>query len=235
MSGWNRGSTNVGYAATVLGDGPLGFWMLDETSGTTVTDSSGAGLTLTHYNGVAPSSDGPGSLLPRCAYYDGSNDITRNSNTAVLNQSPAGSWSAEWWMKTTFGVTGYTFRVAQLTNGDATQRLIECGMNSGGTVFGYIGAVSVTSSQTVHDGKWHHIAITAVAGGAMSLYVDGALSVSTSAARVSNSSSKAAQIGAAYNNGPLVTLYKGYLAAVAFYDKTLSPVQVNAHYQAGKV
>lgn len=40
------------YVAAVLADGPLGFWLMDESSGTTMFDSSGNGLHGTYTNAV---------------------------------------------------------------------------------------------------------------------------------------------------------------------------------------
>ena len=60
----------------VIGDGLVGYWKFDETSGTTVYDYSGHGFNGTASNGPLPSaSSAPlNSSDPRSLYFDGVND-----------------------------------------------------------------------------------------------------------------------------------------------------------------
>lgn len=87
-----------GYLAAVLADSPLAVWMMDETSGTTMTDASGNGRHGTYVGGVTLGSAGPAGL-PAAASFDGVNDyafaaIDLSSHSAVTIEFCL--WVASW-------------------------------------------------------------------------------------------------------------------------------------------
>lgn len=75
--------------------------------------------------------------------------------------------------------------------------------------------------------------ICAVAGGVMTLYVDGVSRGTSPAARV-NGNASARRVTAASNAGdPFGQWFSGSVAGVAVYDTTLSDARIAAHYAAG--
>ncbi|MBB5136196.1 RHS repeat-associated protein [Thermocatellispora tengchongensis] len=99
-----------------------------------------------------------------------------------------------------------------------------------------------TSQNRVDDGQWHHAVIT-VSGGVTSLYVDGALSGTSdigtepydwveNALIGTGSASSHLPGGPAGKDQPVEFAFPGSIDEFAFYDRALSPQQVQAHYQA---
>lgn len=77
---------SISYKTLVLSFSPAGFWMFDETSGTTATDLSGNGKHLTLTSGPVLTAGGP---LGRFCEFDGSNDYATGAGIALT-----GEWSA---------------------------------------------------------------------------------------------------------------------------------------------
>jgi hypothetical protein len=83
--------TTSHYRARVHADSPVGFWLLDETSGTTARDDSGNARNGTHTGptvnqtslvALESGSDGQQSYPRRSVLYDGSNDYTEVAHHA---------------------------------------------------------------------------------------------------------------------------------------------------------
>lgn len=74
------------YKAAVSALSPAGFWMFDETSGTTAADSSGNGKHMSLINGPVLAAGGP---IGRFCEFDGVNDFAAASGIAF-----SGEWSA---------------------------------------------------------------------------------------------------------------------------------------------
>lgn len=229
------------YLSTVLIDSPLGYWGLDEASGATAVDAVAA-RNATY--GVSPTLRvaGPSSRLPYGVGFNGGNQNAATATYAELNVACSGSWSIEAWVKFTgSGTSIQTFaawRAPGPTNNDETAILAA---NNG--VAGRIqvnvsnwaadARVVVNSDGGWNDGNWHHVVATAVAGGVMTLYVDGVSRGTSPAARV-NGNASARRVTAASNAGdPFGQWFSGSVAGVAVYDTTLSDARIAAHYAAG--
>jgi hypothetical protein len=77
----------VAYADEVLADSPYAYWRLDDTSGTTATDTSGNGRTGT-YSGTPTLDQGPLIQDGRAVLFDATDDYCL-STAAVFNSSQA--------------------------------------------------------------------------------------------------------------------------------------------------
>lgn len=226
------------YTAEVLADSPLAFWLLADTSGTTVTDSSGNSRTLTYVNSPTLNQTGPSANITKAVSFDGTNDIAYGAELAAFNLSPAGNWTMEAWVKTSTAGTGTICRLSNLAN-TSGGRLADLTCSGSGSLQVYCndaagsGFIYVTATGTYYDGKWHHVVATGVSGGAMTIYVDGVSRASSTASRNNNTASKAGQIGATYNNGPIAAPLNAQIAAVAMYNSTLSQARITSHYLAG--
>lgn len=225
------------YTALVGAASPWLWWRFDETSGTTVVDSSGNGRTGTRSaTGLTPGTDG--ALLEDASTslsFDGESGCLVSS-TIHSNPNPM---TIEVWVRTTSRAGGLIVgfgppqAVAQGIAGYDRQLFFTAG---GQLAFGTNpgGSLTITSPGTYNDGRWHLVHAT-IAVGSTNLYVDGVL-VATGAGGASGTSN-AWHVGC----GTLHTGFagvpgSGYLAAdideVAIYTNQLSAADVAARQAA---
>ena len=235
------------YVPIVLADNPIGFWLLNETSGTTMTDSSTSAINGTYYNTPTLNQSGTGGGISASVSFDGAsseNAYTALSSTYLIN---AGSnWSIEIWFKdnstvvssietffTCRGDVGYARDVLglfTLNNGSAGRIQVLSATNTG-----IEGDTLVLGYDRSPDTNWHHVAATAASGGALKLYLDGAEVASTTTARWTGTNvNKRAVMASNWSGTAGLQYLTGNLAAAAVYNTTLSASQVLAHYNAGK-
>lgn len=216
------------YGTAVCADSPLGYWRLDETSGTSAADSSGNGHPGTYASsGVTYSTVGPTGLGDTGVTFDGTNgnmtglSATNNGTTA---------WSEEAWFEAT-DVTTYR-QIITGTNGTNTYFHITLNLTTG-TVSGCYysaGDFCITTTGAWNDGNWHLVDYTWVNGG-QKLYIDGVLRASdtqTIGLPAVNHWICGSQSGASYH-------FHGSETQCALYNATLSATRVLAHYQAVSV
>jgi parallel beta-helix repeat protein len=157
-------------------DGLIGYWPMDDYSGTVVTDRSGRdndGVLSTSGLPVWQPSDGRvnGALL-----FDGSGGYVNCGNNSVFNLTNAATVMA--WIKVNEFTRNWQ---AILTKGDSAYRLhrhtntnyinFACnGLSGGNKTWGS----TVWGSTDVNDGEWHHVA-GVYDGSMVYLYVDGYL------------------------------------------------------------
>lgn len=215
------------YVANVLADSPLWFAKLDETSGTTMADSSGNGHSGTYIN--SPTLGVPGLVG------DGGTAITLNGTTQYA-EVPNGSWingitevTLEAVVNTTTASLGHV-----LTRGQASSpyRLGVDG-GTGGVAFASARGLSITESfirgtTPCNDGVRHHIAMTWDRV-TLKLYVDGALDAS-----VAKSDSGLLAVSVALRLGQRQTdlFYGGTVDMPALYGAALSATRIAAHAAA---
>jgi hypothetical protein len=214
------------YPQEVLADSPIGFWLLDETSGTVATDASGNANHGTYLGSPALATRTVGPLT--CANFDGSNDHVDLPVIAV-------------------GVSPYTLEAVGIADTlkydvwllgeDYSNNFVTAaiGMQTGGTGTagqivggGYYGGGSWA---TVIDGTWiagatHHVVYT-YDGTTGRLYVDGVAAGTVTTA--GGSSSNHWGIGVDTFRGGF---WDGAIAGVALYNTALSAGRVAAHYEA---
>lgn len=229
------------YIPTIIADGALALWMLNDTTGTTANESVAA-RTSTYTNSPSLNQVGPGAVnIPRGVLFNGTNQYAVSSLYSQFVKAPSGSWSMEAWVKftsTTFGQI-MTWRDY---SGIATGLTGTMEINRGtGTISCYTAdssgnGLTIQSPSAYNNGAWHHVVITAVSGGALTLYVDGSSVASTSTSRFSStSSSEAVTIGANMNTGTTYFQYlTGTAAACAIYLTTLTQNQISNHYNLGQ-
>jgi RHS repeat-associated protein len=145
----------------------LGYWPLDETSGTTASDVASSPANGTYSGGVtlgqagalqASSDDAP--------VFNGSTGSVSTSGAAKLQ--PTSSLTLEAWFKTSTSGVFQGIMFAGQGGGAQLQ------LNSSGQLYGAVSSVAVQSSASFNNGAWHYVALT-WNGSVESLYVDGAL------------------------------------------------------------
>lgn len=229
----------VGYRATVLADSPTGFWLLDETSGTTATDLTTNANNLTYRN--TPTLNVSTGLvgIPTGITLNGTDEDVKSANeVATFNTNNNSNWSAEIWFKSNTSSLNQTLYSVRDSTGASGSVLFALTLNysAAGTVLAYSldsagSGILLTHAGSWNDNVWHQAVVTAASGGAFTLYIDGVSRASSSTTRFNNSQSRTLYLGSNFGS---LQYYTGSLAAGSIYNTTLSGTRVTAHYNAGK-
>ena len=217
--------TGNAYAATVLADGPVAYWRLGESSGTTAADAAGSN-TGTYGGGFTLGQAGALSGDPNTAVrLNGSSGAVNVPDANALDRGN-GPLTYELWAKRADSGTYYQMLYSKLSQGNVY-------FLNNKLVFDDDNNTIVTESGTTSDTNWHHFVITRSGTGAgqTKVYKDG-VNVTTEVNPNLNlsSNSTSARIGA-YD--PAFGLhFNGTLDEVAVYPTALSAAQVQAHYAA---
>jgi hypothetical protein len=246
------------YPVKVLADGPVAYFRLDESSGTTAYDYAGGNnaaytnvnLGQPGYNSTAsvPSDPGETSVLFGAG---GNNSFAGNVppylNFGMTNGGNAAFSVEAWFTEYVFANGGNAIVALGYGNG-GEQFVLDSGNGANGTLRFFVrnaaGTVSAASSSyaPVNDGKWHHaVGVCDEAGGHVYLYMDGALLASgtiTASSGILNSTFPLS-IGAreSANSNPVNYDFQfiGAIDDVAIYNKALSAAQVLSHYYSSGV
>lgn len=227
------------YKDTVLADSPTGFWLLNETSGTTATDLTTNANNLTYRNSPTLNvSTGLTGITKGITLNGTTQDVKSANEVATFNTNNNSNWSAELWFKTNTTSVNQTFFSVRDSTGAGGSVLFAIIANyvTAGTlgVFTLDSAANnlvISHAGSYNDNVWHQATVTAASGGALTLYVDGVSKASTSTTRYNNSQSRTIYLGSNYGT---IQFYTGSIAAGSIYNTTLSGTRVTAHYDAGK-
>jgi hypothetical protein len=237
---WINVSLTSPYVSEVLHDTPVGFWLLDETTGTTATDLAGS-YNLTYLNTPTLGDPGPSYNIPKGVTFNGSTQNAKGDNSATFTSSASASWSMETWIRYTsstntlnpFAVRNHTPSQASVTgnfivNNTTTGVISVQSTDSTGNV------IQLNSAGGFNNGAWHHVVATATSGGALVLYVNGVNVASSSTARNTTSSERSITVGSNRNGiTTYIQYFPGSIAACAYYNYALTPTQVFNHYKRG--
>lgn len=208
----------------------VGYWPLNESSGSTALDYSGQGNDGTVNNGGDSTVVGGGQFLGQNTYsFDGSNDEVVLGDLNSMDVGAGGVLSMSGWIKTSSSPAfiiqkydsnwvGYNFGLDSSGNG----RLWS---NDGSNTY------SVTGS-SLADGLWHHL-VGVFNGSNLILYIDGVKKASAS--QSSNSYANAASSKIMHDDGgDNSTYHSGNVAEVRIYNHALTPSEIQYLYSAGK-
>lgn len=215
------------YAQTVLEDGPVGFWPLDETSGTVANDLSGNG-----YNGTYEDTYTLGSAplvlgYPSALFAGGSASAVFVGDVAAL-VGISTAWTLECWFKTTTVAAGVYQGLFAGGNGGVCIRL-----DGGGLDLLKDQTTLYTTFATGFAANTIYCLQVSYDGATFRVYVNGALLTSYAAAETF---AGVYQSLAADPNNPVTTpaySFSGNLGMMAIYNKVLTPTQILNHYNAG--
>jgi hypothetical protein len=233
ISGLLGGPTPLTYSQTILADNPVGFWLMNEASGSTAADTSGNGNNATYFNSPTLNQAGPSTALNKSVLFNGSNQYGATSTVSTFNMAPSGNWSLEGWFKTSSSGTN---AIAHVGGPGGSQSDVLCLLYIDGGQVGIVtpqatsGNVNIRSTATFNNNAWHYAAVTSVSGGAVTVYVDGTSVASSTTARRANGVNSATYLG----NQISLYYFNGNTTATAVYNTTLSSTRVTAHYDAGK-
>lgn len=212
------------FAAEVLADNPIGYWRLNETSGTTAFDSSGNERDGTYVDGVTLGATGglPGD--DAAASFDGLSGYV---------QLP-GVWG------NTSAVTVEAFVNVQAARSSDIQAIVSSTTISflhfqlddegGNNVVYGRGALLPNIGENPLN-VWRHVALVSKPGFSQ-LYVDGqpfGPSSSAGGLTITSSPDNGVRIGSGYNQ---IRFFDGLVDEVAIYDTALSEERILKHFKA---
>jgi hypothetical protein len=231
------------YKDTVLEDNPVGFWLLDEASGTTMTDYSTSAINGTYYNTPLLNQAGnSGGILKSVSFTGADSENGYTNATSILNFASSANWSMEIWFKdnTTNNTTIETIYVVRgdTTFNDDVVGLIALNNSVAGRIQLFTpnttGINIVLTYDRTADTNWHQIVATATSGGAVRLYFDGVEQASSTTARNTTVVNKRGIVGSNWTGSAGTQFSTLNLAAASVYNTTLSAERITEHYNAGK-
>ena len=195
--------------------GLVGHWKLDETTGTTASDSSGNGNDGT-VNGTDFDTDSVAGVSGTALSFDGSSDYVE---TTYNTDYASGGFTLSAWAKTSSSAIMRIFSKWQAPGTNQKWLLF----NNGQIEFGITNSSGgITSTNTYNDGQWH--LFTAVADGTdMYLYVDGVQTDTDTHDNTFDTNALAWRIGAR-NDG--AEYFNGEIDDARIYNRALSATEV---------
>ncbi len=234
----DRATRDLLYADMVIASGPLAYWRLDETSGTTAADSAGHALgpfTGTYANspvlGVpGVMQDGSGSTA---VTFDGA-DYVDGQDWAALEFDGVKPFTAECWVSLTSGMSnrqGVIVKARAHSSSDHDGWVVE---REGGLVkiIRWDRTSNQIASFTVSQDAPHHVVGT-YDGTILRLYIDGALVDSDDTAITITDHTTPFRIAIGNSGGSPAAGVIGTVDEVAIYDRALTDAEIAEHYQVG--
>lgn len=211
----------------ILADSPVGYWKLDETSGTTAADSSGNGHNGTYTNGP---------LLNQPGFTNGGADPAVDFSGSGLARVavPADAlglssvFTVEIWTRAGYGTT----RVSLFDPATAGPRLLvgaSNGINLAKSGTGG-GNIAQATAPSVSPTVWHHVAWVKNGDGDIGIvYIDGqAIAMTLTANLAIPTWAGSLSIGGSANSA-----HTAFSQHAAIYPTALSAERVLAHFNAG--
>lgn len=225
------------YEQTVMNDGPVGYWRLDEPSSTNaVNDAVGRNPAKTA-GAVTRGAAGAIAGDPDTATtFLGTQASHTYNPVALVDQQRFG---VEAWFKTTTTKGGRIVGFGDGQNSDSgrSDRHIYM-LDNGKLDFGVMAgsAKTITSPNAYNDGKYHHV-VGQLTNNGMQLYVDGSLVASDPAVTAVNEHGGYWRAGgdslAGWPNRPTSDYFAGTIDEFAVYQLPLTAAQIKAHYLIG--
>lgn len=239
------GVASAAYIDVVNGDNPVGFYLLDETGGTTTaSDASGNSRdgTYTGFGDLAGAQGNPGIPNGGTSVQFGGNDDHIEFGGAYSGlPNSADLFTLEAWINLgDVDPSNGGFAVSYFRN-NTNNRYHAIGVDDSGQAVirqnqdGVSG--SVTGSVDLSDGSWHHIVGVFTNDGTADedqLYVNGVL-VGGGNGPNSDGATDRIAIGFRDNRSGGNGEFPGLIDNVGIYDYALSDTQIAAHYAAGIV
>jgi hypothetical protein len=224
------------YAALIVAADPVGYWRLDEAdTNSAAVDAVGS------FNGVYVAVNGAGLTfgVPTGIPLETNVAVAVTNNAGVLvpyalELNPAGPFTAEAWVKPStlatndqrcpFGSTGsgpigWNF----YQNPDNTWQVLLWGGS-------WLNYSIVDTNDVIVANNWYHLVLS-YDGSLFKVYVNGMLGASASWAGYVRNSTGAGIFGR-QSDSP-ASPFVGTIDDVAFYNKALTPDQIQTHYQDG--
>lgn len=215
----HRTSGTIDYNTTIIADGAIAFWPMQETAGT-VAGELIAGLNGTYAGGYTLGQSGPTGVGGKSVSFNGSSGKWTTASSSIVT-GPA--FSAEIWVK----VAAFNGSIVFGHNFISTFELQVGGTNQWILNFSNAAKLASTTGQPISTFK--HLVVTSDATGSK-MYVNGVLNSSNSNAWHGGTSSG---VFAVASRGGTSAFLACNLAAAAVYNTVLTPTQIANHYALG--
>lgn len=226
MSRFEKGTVALSSKASGL----VGYWPMDDGSGTTVRDQSGNGTTLNGTAVGAPTwTTGANCKIGTCLTFNSASSQKVNvSNNSKLSLNGTAGMSMSAWVKTTSASTGSIINKSEGTT------LTAYALSVSPTKVSLLNGKSAKSgNKTVNDGVWRHV-VTTISGAApytYNIYVDGVLdSTGTSTEGISTNTNTLALAGP--NDSGYGSYFTGTIDQVRLYSRILNDDEIKNMYIA---
>ncbi len=209
-----------------LDKGLVGYWKLDDGSGTSAADTSGNGNTGTLTNGPSWTT---GKIIG-ATNFDGVNDYIDAGTGASLDVGGTKNLTISVWTKKTTGSDSGMVLVnkGQSSNGGYDLGIGVDGCSAHQLSISKPGRTWVCTGTFPQDTNWHHVVeVWSSTGGVV--YVDGAVSGTSGDTAPFGSYSGSLKIGMQYDGTS--NPFNGSLDEVRVYNRALSPDEVSKLYQ----
>ncbi len=218
------------------GRGLVGYWPMDEGTGTVAYDASGNGNTGS-WNGTQAGISGyysPGKVGPWAGYFDGTNNYVSSSNQTFSDFTVCA------WVNTANKGSGAQhYQLMEIISSEVPGLANDWGFginNSGDLAFGDGGGSDITfsSSNAVNTGIWMYACATrAISTGRISLFVNGA-QTGSGIGNVGNLLTGNTRILLGYEDDTPLTPFQGLIDDARIYNRALSPAEIQEMYNAEK-
>ncbi len=216
------------YPEEVLADNPIGYWRLNETSGTTAFDSSGNARDATYVGGVSLGASGALASGDDAAQFDGSTGYVQLPGT----WGGVNTMTIEAWVNTNVVLPNdFQAIVSSAAIGEFAHFQLHENPSPSQVSLWYTdgGLRTLPAPEESPIGVWRHLVFVGESGDTR-LYLDGVRlgSPNTLPFNSINLSSDV-RIGAGVSG---TRLFHGQIDEVAIYDTALSDERVLAHFNA---
>lgn len=211
------------YAQAVIGDSPISYWRLNDTSGTTAVDQRGV------FNGTIQGGatlNQPGPISDGAAMGFSGSDVSLDGDTSAMVPN---TFTVEAWVKTTSQPPPPYGEAVIFAAHGLGYILGLCGTGQPcGQAYGASSSAGLNAPNPILDGNWHYLVYTKDTAN-LDIYVDGQLAATTPDADSLVYSST--NVGIAADPNCVCSYLTGSVAEVALYGSALDASRVAYHYQ----
>jgi len=205
----------------------VGYWPLNDSSGSTAYDHSGRENHGTLYGDVSPGATG---ILGDYSYsFDGSGDYVNISDKGYLRPQ---RFTVTAWFKTS-GITGWSAIYGKEYWNNNEGWVIYMGATGNGYInFNGPQFSTLSTPQQYDDGNWHHLTVTYDSSTAK-IYIDKKIEGN----RSFNNSTISLNIGSRHSNDGSTSgndSWNGKLNEARIYDRPLTKSEIQYLYNVGK-
>ena len=212
--------------------GLIGHWKLDETEGTTATDSSGNGNDGTLNGGMDATNDSIPGPVGTALLFDGIDDYITIANESVFDNGPF--TLALWYTTDRLDVSNQVLISKHDDSLNDGYRIIRNGTGNqlAYRLEGVSDGYRVLDTTTLNDDGWQHVVLVYDGSAFSEVYTNGVKDDSNDTPHTGTLSETnlPLQIGGSTSDG---TYWAGAIDDVRFYDRVLSDAEITALYQMG--
>ncbi len=230
------------FYSEVAADSPIHWWKMDETSGTTATDSGSTARNGTYNNGAVVNQT-PICMQGRSVDFDGTNDFLQLASSTFTDLNGVSSYGVEGFFNVDAFGTDVSGDAHSIISGDLASNIAFLSLNVGSVhVYGTFRSINGDSAQTISwvhgysTGQNHVLALNVdIANDSVELFSDG-VSVLTQGVTFGNATLSVAndtvRYVAAGRNGSNVKpsrFWDGRIQSVSLYSTKLTADRWMAH------